>query len=558
MLAGIFAICLIGFLLAYRFYGAFLSRRFELNNKNRVPSQTMHDGVDYVPTKTALLLGHHFSSIAGAGPIVGPIIAGLAFGWGPAIIWVVIGSIFIGGVHDFGSLVASIRNRARSIAELVKLHMSHTGYILFLLFIWLALVYVLIVFLDLTSSTFATDSGVATSSIFFIILALVLGFILHRKGAPLGVTTLFFLPLLAAALYFGPRFPVTLPPMAGDVKKSWDLALLGYCLVASIVPVWALLQPRDFLSSFLLYASILGAFAGIMLGGIPVQYPAFTSFHAKIGPLFPILFITVACGACSGFHSIVASGTSSKQLSCEKDAKPIGYGAMLIEGVLAVIALATVMVLSPQSDLARLHPTLVYASGMGRFLSVLGLPAEAGYHFGLLAISTFLLTTLDTCTRLSRYIFQEMFHVSGRGSIFLGTVSSLALPAFFVFVTLTDAQGDPVPAWRAIWPVFGATNQLLAGLALLVITIWLKQKGRSTVFTFVPMLFMITMTLWALVILITSGDTTGIVRGIAVVLFILAAILVVQAFRAFRKPARPPGDNGEQENDIGKELISIC
>ncbi len=545
MLAGIFAVCLLSFILAYRFYGFFLSRRFELDNKNPVPSQTMRDGVDYVPTKTPLLLGHHFSSIAGAGPIVGPIIAGLAFGWAPAILWVVIGSIFIGGVHDFGSLVASIRNRARSIAELVKLHMSGTGYILFLLFIWLALIYVLIVFLDLTSSTFTSDGGVATSSTFFILLALVLGFLLHRRGAPLGRTTLVFLPLLAAALYVGPMLPITPPPIAGDVKISWDLVLLGYCFIASIVPVWALLQPRDFLSSFLLYASILGAFIGIMLGGIPVQYPAFTSFQAPIGPLFPILFITVACGACSGFHSIVASGTSSKQLSCENDAKPIGYGSMLIEGVLAVIALATVMVLAPTSDLAGQHPTLVFASGMGRFLSVLGLPAEAGKHFGLLAISTFLLTTLDTCTRLSRYIFQEMFQVSGKRSRLLGTISSLALPTLFVFITLTDAQGNPIPAWRAIWPVFGATNQLLAGLALLVITIWLKQKGRSALFTFVPMLFMITMTLWALVILIVSGNTTGIVRGIAVVLFVLAAILVVQAFRAFRKPAHSPAEGAD-------------
>jgi carbon starvation protein len=347
------------------------------------------------------------------------------------------------------------------------------------------------------------------------------------------------------------------PAVAGDVKRTWDIALLGYCLVASIVPVWALLQPRDFLSSFLLYASILGAFVGILLGGAPVQYPAFTSLHAKIGPLFPILFITVACGACSGFHSIVASGTSSKQLRCETDAQPIGYGSMLIEGVLAVISLATVMVLAPRSDLAGTQPTLVFASGMGRFLSVMGLPAQAGEHFGLLAISTFLLTTLDTCTRLSRYIFQEMFRVSGAGSRLLGTVVSLALPALFAFITLTDPAGNPIPAWRAIWPVFGATNQLLAGLALLVITIWLRQKGRSVVFTFIPMLFMITMTLWALVILIRSAATTGIVRGIAVVLFVLAAVLVVQAFRAFRKPparvAGKPAGGG-----IGDEPASLC
>ncbi len=556
MLAGIFTFCLLCFIIAYRFYGAFLGRRFELDNRNKVPSETMYDGVDYVPTKTPLLLGHHFSSIAGAGPIVGPIIAGIAFGWLPAIIWVVIGSIFIGGVHDFGSLVASIRHKARSVAELVNIHMSRTGYILFLLFIWLAMIYVLIVFLDLTSGTFTADGGVASSSMLFILLAIVLGLLLYRGGAPLGRTTLVFIPLLAAALWAGPKMPLSPPPVAGEVKRFWDIVLLLYCLLASIVPVWALLQPRDFLSSFLLYASIVGGFAGILLGGLPVEYPAFTSLHAKIGPLFPILFITVACGACSGFHSIVASGTSSKQLRCERDATPIGYGSMLIEGVLAVIALATVMVLAPGTSLAGIHPTLVFADGMGRFLSVLGLPPGAGRHFGLLAVSTFLLTTLDTCTRLARYIFQEIFGFEGNRGRIAGTVASLALPAVFAFVTLTDAQGNVVPAWRAIWPVFGATNQLLAGLALLVITLWLRQKGRSVIFTFVPMVFMIAMTLWALVILIFSESATGVVRMTSAVLFVLALVLVIQAALAFRRP--PPRREEVEPKRLGDEPVSLC
>ncbi len=545
MLAIIFIVCIAGFALAYRFYGSFLSRRFRLDNDNKVPSETMYDGVDYIPTKAPLLLGHHFSSIAGAGPIVGPIIAGLAFGWLPAILWVVIGSIFIGGVHDFGSLVASIRHKARSIAEIVNLHMSRTGYILFLLFIWLAMIYVLAVFLDLTSGTFAQDGGVATSSLLFIVLAIILGLVLNKGKVALGRATLLFVPLLIGVLLLGPKIPITPFAVAGSAKHTWDLVLLLYCLIASVVPVWALLQPRDFLSSFLLYGSILGGFLGIVFGGVSIDYPAFTSFDAKIGPLFPILFITVACGACSGFHSIVASGTSSKQLKCETDAKPIGYGAMLIEGVLAVIALATVMVLTPGADLTNSHPTIVFASGMGRFLSAVGLPPEAGFHFGLLAVSTFLLTTLDTCTRLSRYIFQEIFGVSGAVSRFAGTIASLALPALFVFVTLTDGNGNPIPVWRAIWPVFGATNQLLAGLALLVITLWLRQSGRPTMFTFVPMVFMIVMTLWALVLLVLSDQTSGIVRSISVVLFVLAAVLLTQAIAAFRRPP-PPREEAER------------
>lgn len=497
----------------------------------------MRDGVDYVPTRAPVLFGHHFSSIAGAGPIVGPIIAGLAFGWGPAIVWIVLGSIFIGGVHDFASLVASIRHRARSIAEIANIHMSRTGYILFLIFIWLALVYVLIVFLDLTSTTFAADGGVATSSILFIFLAVALGVALRRFRTRLGPTTAVFILLLFGALLLGVRFPTALPALGGSDKRSWDVILLAYCFVASITPVWALLQPRDYLSSFLLYGSIAGGFVGILIGGVPVTYPAFLGFHAKIGPLFPILFITVACGACSGFHSIVASGTSSKQLRRETDARRIGYGAMLVEGVLAVIALAAVMVLAPGASLAGTNPMAVFAGGMGRFLGVLGIPESMGAHFGFLALSTFLLTTLDTCTRLSRYIFQELFRVSGPSARVAGTAVSLVLPTVFVFVTLTDAGGNPVPAWRAIWPVFGATNQLLAGLALLVVSLWLRRTGKRALFTLVPMVFMIGMTLWALGILIWSGDQTGVVRGIAVVLFLLALVLVFQAWRAFRRPA---------------------
>ncbi|MFH1277085.1 MAG: carbon starvation CstA family protein [Candidatus Eisenbacteria bacterium] len=537
MLPVVFGLAVFAFALAYRFYGAWLSRRFDLDDTRPTPSNTMGDGVDYVPTRAPVLFGHHFSSIAGAGPIVGPIIAGLAFGWVPALLWIVLGSIFIGGVHDFASMVASIRNRARSIAEIARLHMSRTGYILFLIFIWLALVYVLIVFLDLTSTTFAADGAVATSSLAFIGLAVLLGFALNRLRARLGPVTALFLVLLFGALVLGAKAPLSLPGIQGSPKRTWDLLLLAYCFVASVTPVWALLQPRDYLSSFLLYGSIVGGFVGILIGGIPVTYPAFTGLHAKIGPLFPILFITVACGACSGFHSIVASGTSSKQLAREGDAKRIGYGAMLVEGVLAVIALGAVMILAPGSSLAGTNPMAVFAGGMGRFLSAIGIPESMGAHFGFLALSTFLLTTLDTCTRISRYIFQELFGIPGAGGRAFGTAFSLALPLVFVFVALTDAEGNPVPAWRAIWPVFGATNQLLAGLALLVASLWLRRSGKKALFTLVPMVFMVVMTLWALGILILGGGQTGIVRAIAVVLFLLALVLVAQAWRAFRTPA---------------------
>lgn len=539
MLAWFFLVALAALALGYRIYGAFLSRRFDLNDANPVPSETMRDGIDYVPTRAPVLFGHHFSSIAGAGPVVGPIIAGLAFGWLPAVLWIVIGSIFIGGVHDLSALVASIRHRARSIAEIANIHMSRAGYLLFLIFIWLTLVYVLIVFLDLTSATFAEDGGVATSSIVFIFLALLLGLLLVRFRAPLGRTTALFLPLLAGALWLGTIVPASLPPIGGDAKRSWDLVLLVYCAVASIAPVWILLQPRDYLSSFLLYGAVAGGVVGILAGGAEIAYPAFTAFETRIGPLFPILFVTIACGACSGFHSLVASGTSSKQLRRETDARRIGYGAMIVEGVLAVIALGTVMMLGREAGLDSAPPTAVFAGGMGRFLSAIGVPAEMGTHFGFLALSTFLLTTLDTCTRIARYIFQELFGLSGAFGRFAGTFVSLLLPAVFVFVSLRDAEGNPVPAWQAIWPVFGATNQLLAGLALVVVTLWLRRSGKKALFTFFPTIFMVVMTLWAIAMLVLSGKTAPIVRAVSVVLFALAVLLVIQAARAFRKPAPP-------------------
>ncbi len=529
------------FVVAYRFYGRFLERKLGLDSDRPTPSHTDYDGVDRVPARREVLLGHHFSSIAGAGPIVGPIIAA-AFGWMPVLFWIVIGSIFIGGVHDFSSLAASVRHRARSVAEIAREHMSPLAYRLFLAFIWLALVYVLVVFTDLTAGTFTADGGVASSSLIFIVLAVGFGVSVYRLKVPVLYASLVFVPLVFAAVFAGQAVPLnseSVPKLIGnDPAKTWDILLLVYCLVASTTPVWILLQPRDYLSSFLLYASVLGGFLGIVFGGFAVQYPAFIGWQAPgLGPLFPILFITVACGACSGFHSVVASGTSSKQLDRERDAKPVGYGSMLIEGLVAVIALATVMMLVRGDALAGKPPLVVYGSGMGNFLARFGLPFKIGYSFGLLALSTFILTTLDTATRLGRYIFEEFTGLRGSKTRYLSTLATLALPAVFVLITLRDASGNPMPAWKAIWPVFGATNQLLAGLALLVVTVWLRRSGQKPWYTVLPMVFMIVMTVWALALLLGQyGRST--IGLIAAVLLGLSLILIFEAWRAL---ARKPG-----------------
>lgn len=541
MLTIILVVAAVLFVSAYLVYGRFLDRHYGVDDNRPTPSHTDYDGIDRVPAHKAVLLGHHFSSIAGAGPIVGPIIAAVAFGWVPVLLWVIIGSIFIGGVHDFSALMASIRHKARSIAEIAREYMSPLAYKLFLVFIWLSLIYVLTVFTDLTAATFVEDGGVATSSILFVALAVGFGVFVYRLKVPVLWSSLLFVPLVFVAVWFGQKIPLSsdIVPriISDDPAKTWSIVLIIYCFIASTTPVWILLQPRDYLSSYLLYASVLGGFLGILFGDFALQYPPFrTFFDPQLGALFPILFVTVACGACSGFHSVVASGTSSKQINKESDARLIGYGSMLIEGMVAVLALATVAMLAKGESLSTKAPLMIYGTGMGRFLSVFGLPEKLGFSFGLLALSTFILTTLDTATRLSRYIFEEFFKLKDVNYRYLSTFATLVLPTIFVLITIKDSAGNPIPAWKVMWPVFGATNQLLAGLVLLVGLLWLKKSGKKTGFMLIPMVFMNVMTVCALVILLKQYrfSAVGITAGI---LLLLAVVLMYEAYKAIRKVA---------------------
>jgi len=534
MVTLIFLLAVFLFLLSYIKYGKFLKRHFELDNKNHPPSHHMYDGIDYVPAPMPVLFGHHFSSIAGAGPVLGPIIAGIAFGWGPVWLWVVIGSIFIGGIHDFSSLVISIRNRGRSIAEIANTYMSKRAYHLMLAFIWLSLVYVLTVFTDLTANTFKVNGGVATSSLFFIILAMGFGLSLYRLKMPLKWASIFFVSLLFFFVWLGQKIPLNnIPEILSDKARTWDIVLLVYCFVASVTPVWILLQPRDYLCSFLLYSSLIGGFLGVLLGGLPLNYPAFTTWSVKeIGTVFPMLFVTVACGAISGFHAVVASGTTSKQLKKESDAVSIGYGAMLVEGLVAVIAVCTVMIIGRNDPMTAKAPLAIYGAGMARFLSVFGIPPKYGASFGLLALSAFILTTLDTATRLARYIFQEFFNMKDKNTRYLATLVTLVLPAAFVMINLRDASGNVIPAWKIIWPVFGATNQLLAGLTLMVVAIWLKKRQKHIWFVAIPMVFMLVMTLWALLLLIIQYKFS-LIGFIGAILLFLALMLIQEAIQIF-------------------------
>jgi len=565
-------------LAGYLLYGKLLSRWVGADNERPTPAHEYNDGVDYVPAKTPMLFGHHFSSIAGAGPIVGPILAAIWFGWLPAFLWIIVGAILVGGVHDYTAMMASIRHRGRSVAALCRAYLSPFTYRAFLAFIWFTLVYVLIVFLDLTAKTFApsptseTGGTVATASLLYICIALAFGVTIRRFKISFKLTTIIFVPLVFLALYAGSQMPLLggmLPIFIyDDPKYTWCVILLIYCFVASITPVWILLQPRDYLSSFLLYACLFGGGIGLLFAGVggeaSVTYPGFLDWwkdsEKHTGFIFPLLFITVACGAVSGFHSIVASGTSSKQLPSEKAAKPVAYGGMLVEGILALLAIAAVMLHAENANILNQHPTKIFADGIGTFLATLVpnaineslnfTPKTVGTQFGLLAISTFLLTTLDTGTRLSRFIFEEFFGLRHKRWRYLSTAASLILPAVIVFMRFPDPQaaGKFIPAWQYIWPVFGATNQLLAALALLVVFAWLGHRKRNRWFVLFPLLFMLASTLTMLVHLIHKNLFTAqkqlVVGGTCMLLLVLAIFVIGDTIKNWEalSPAREEMD----------------
>ncbi|MBN1270351.1 MAG: carbon starvation protein A [Kiritimatiellae bacterium] len=552
MIAWVFLLVCILFAGAYVFYGRFLDRHLGVVADKPTPAHVHRDGVDYVATSAPVLFGHHFSSIAGAGPIVGPIVAGAAFGWLPTLAWIVIGAIFVGGVHDYASLMASLRHKGRSIGEICKAHLSPLTYYLFLLFIWFTLVYVLIVFLDLVAVGFAPadaalqhDGGaVATASVLYIVIAIAFGLATYRFKLGIGKATLLFVPLVFASLWAGIRLPILadkLPVFLGSVKNTWCLLLLVYCFIASITPVWILLQPRDYLSSFLLYACLVGGALGLLISGfsglVPARYPMLVTFKdAHLGLIFPALFITVACGAVSGFHSLVASGTTSKQLARESSARGIAYGSMLVEGLLAAVALATVMILSAKPAGS---PQATFARGVGTFLATLGIPENVATVFGLLAVTSFLLTTLDTCTRLARFVFQELFQWWNAAGRVVGTCATLALPALVVFRQVRSPTGKLIPAWQAIWPAFGTTNQLMAALALLVVFVWLRRNRRKTLYVLLPLLFMCVTTLTSLCQLIwlnLFGQGSPFVGWLSAALLVMAVVVMINSARSLSGP----------------------
>ncbi len=495
------------FLAAYFTYGRFLRGQFDLKSERKTPASLVNDGVDFVPTQKGFLLGQHFSAIAAAGPIVGPIIAAIWFGWLPVLLWIVFGAIFLGAVHDFSSLAGSVKHGATSIVEMVKELLGRRGHLFFLVFVWLSLMYVITAFTDLTSGSFVDPElggGVASSSTLYLVIGLIMGLALRFLKMPLGIATLFFLALVVLSIWLGPFIPLRIPDtLPLSPKQIWNIILLLYCLIASVIPVWLLLQPRGYLGGFFLYGTLALGLVGLFIGGEKITYPAFLGFVNPKGlPLFPILFVTVACGACSGFHGIVSSGTTSKQIEKEPDCHAVGYGGMLLEGLVAVLALATVMVLAKSDVLASSSPDRIYAEGLSRFVQHLGIPKAIARSFTLLAFTTFIYDTLDVSTRLARYLLEELTGWKGLAGNIASGICSLAIPFFCVLIQMVDESGQAVPAWKIFWTIFGTSNQLLAALTLLVLSLWLKKTGKLWWMSGIPAIFMMTVTLSSLVLLV--------------------------------------------------------
>ena len=518
-------------LLAYRWYGKFLSDRCQLDDHRMTPANEKEDGIDFVPARASVLFGHHFSSIAGAGPIVGPILAATYFGWGPTWAWILIGAILVGGVHDFGSTLMSVRNGGRSIADTMRSLVGEGAGKLFMLFVVLALIYVIIVFLDLTANTFAKQPAVASASGWFIVVAVIFGFLMRSGKFSLGKLAILFFPLTFAGLAVGHFFP-----MVELGKDFWIYATLGYCFVAAVLPVGLLLQPRDFLSAGFLYAILVVGVWGMLISGETLRMPAFTGWESeKLGMLVPFLFITVACGACSGFHSIVSSGTTSKQIKRESDVRRISYGGMLVEGVLAVFAMGCVAVLTISERETGGTPVGLFAAGAAKFFGAVGIPTNLGAEFAMLAISTFLLTTLDTCTRLTRFLIEELFAWRNETSRYLGTLLALVLPAILVFQQFPAADGSLQPAWKAIWPLFGATNQLLAALALLTFVVFLKASKVGYGFALLPAVVMMVMPMIALALMAWEHGLGSLIGGTSGAMFLLGFFLMGSSWRSLAK-----------------------
>ncbi len=520
-------------LIGYIFYGGWLVKIWGIDPKRKTPAEAICDDKDYIPTNNSVLFGHHFASIAGAGPINGPIQAAI-FGWLPVVLWIIIGGIFFGGAQDLSSLFTSIRNNGKSIIYITETKLGKYGKQLFFIFALFTLLFLNASFIDIVSSSFngftitggqvIENGSAATASILFIIISLIFGKILHKNKFNLIFSSVLGIILISLCIIVGLYYPLYLN------KTAWIIILMIYVFFASITPVWILLQPRDFLNSCLLYAMCILAIIGVLFTNPKMSLPAFTGFNIAGQHLFPMLFIIVACGAISGFHSLVCSGTTSKQIKSESNIKHIGFGAMIIESIIAIIAIVVVGSFFNQNNIYQATTSIIFANSVANLSANIGLDTNAIYTIIMLAISALVLTTLDTATRLARYLIQE-FYQDNRIKKFKKLFSnSYTATIITVLISGLLAFGGI----KSTWLLFGTVNQLLAAIAMLTISVWLGSKGKNNIVLIFPMSFMLVAAISSLILLLynnivklVAGMGTFLKEGIQVIIIIFLIFLSI-------------------------------
>ncbi|GAW91687.1 carbon starvation CstA family protein [Calderihabitans maritimus] len=541
----------VGFLIAYRLYGTFISERiFGLDASRKTPAHEFNDGVDYVPTKPEILFGHHFTTIAGAGPIVGPAIA-VIWGWVPALLWIFFGSIFMGAIHDFGSLVISARHQGKSVSRITSDLLGPRAGTLFLILTAFALLIVIAVFCLVIAVLFDMFPQSVLPIWVEVPVAIAIGYWIYRGSGNPTIAGIIAIIILYIFVIIGVYVPLKMPGfIAGNPIMTWTVILLIYAYIASTLPVWVLLQPRDYINSHQLFVALALLFLGLIVAHPPIVAPAVNTNIADAPAFIPFLFITIACGAISGFHSMAASGTTVKQLDKETDAKFVGYGAMLMEGALAVmVVMAATAGFGSAAAWTEHYASWKAANGLGAkvgafinggatFVSSIGIPEAVAAGILAVMVVSFAATTLDSATRIQRYIISELASsyniniLSGRHGATL-----LAVLTAFILASFNGGKGGLI-----LWPLFGASNQLMAGLALLVISVWLIKIKKPSIYTLLPMIFVLVMTSWAMVI-----NTINFYRASNWLLFVLSLLiilleiwLILEAIGAFRRVKTAP------------------
>ena len=534
------AILILWLFLGYKVYGSFIEKKVLQVDKTRpIPAQELNDGIDYSPAKKPLLFGHHFSSIAGAGPILGPLLGVLYFGWLGALLWVALGSVFLGAVHDYTALMTSVRNKGTSLGDISEKTLGMRTKVIFSVFLWFALALVIAVFAVVASRTLVSQPEIVIPTFGLVFLAMIFGWLIYKRGIPISAATMIAVAILFFLIYLGSLFPIELPAQVFGLSSQnfWFFILIIYSLFASSLPVWFLLQPRDYISTWVLFLGLGLGYLGLLVFQPSIHAPAFVSFTSKGGPLWPMLFVIIACGAISGFHSIVAGGTTSKQLPDEASGKLIGYGGMVTEAALAGLVIfiaAGVLTWDPTGAESPFgfqylmtsvgDPIKAFAAGYGKIISSLpGITLAIGSFFGMVMLNAFVLTTLDTGTRLGRLIFSEL--LGKKAPLFKNRWAASMI--ILVFAALMGAT----EGYKAIWPVFGASNQLVAALALIVVSSYLVAIKRPKKYTLYPAYFMLVTTLAALVYqgIRFFKEESYLLAGVSVLLIALALVIVYEA-----------------------------